>query len=148
MAKKSDTILYEALIEKGLISKTDADFLLKEVAVSGKSFQQVAVTKGIIQEKDILNVLAGKLKLTCLNLKALSVDRSVIEKIPVKIALYYKFMPVELKDRVLTIAVASPLDLKTQDEIRTQLGYDIAMVLSCQDDVSEALKKYYGYRCK
>jgi type II secretion system protein E len=144
MAKKSDTILYEALIEKGLISKADADSLLKEALSSGSSFQQVVVTKGIVQEKDVLNVLAGKLKLTCLDLKALSVDSSVIGKIPVKVALYYKFMPVELKDRVLTIAVASPLDLKTQDEIRTQLGYDIAMTLACQDDISEALKKYYG----
>jgi type II secretory ATPase GspE/PulE/Tfp pilus assembly ATPase PilB-like protein len=31
-----------------------------------------------------------------------------------------------------------------QDEIRTQLGYDIVTALSSQEDVQEALKKYYG----
>ncbi|MFA5157326.1 MAG: ATPase, T2SS/T4P/T4SS family [Candidatus Omnitrophota bacterium] len=144
MAKRSDTILYEALLEKGLITKEALEPLLKEVLSTGKSLQQIVVNKGIAREQDVLDLLAEKMKLSCINLKAIPVDKEIINKIPVKIALYYKFMPVELKERNLTIAVASPLDLKTQDEIRTQLGYDIIMVLSCHDDITECLKKYYG----
>ena len=49
-----------------------------------------------------------------------------------------------LNNRVLTIAVSYPLDLKIQDEIRTQLGYDIAMVLSPAEDIADALKRNYG----
>ncbi|HLD41048.1 MAG TPA: ATPase, T2SS/T4P/T4SS family, partial [Candidatus Omnitrophota bacterium] len=41
-------------------------------------------------------------------------------------------------------AVAYPLDVKIQDEIRTQLGYDLTMVLSSSGDIQEALKKRYG----
>ncbi|HBU08938.1 MAG TPA: hypothetical protein DEA99_07150 [Candidatus Omnitrophica bacterium] len=36
------------------------------------------------------------------------------------------------------------MDLKIQDEIRTQLGYDIAMVLSPAEDIADALKRNYG----
>ena len=144
MAKRSDAVLYEVLIEKGLLTKEAADGMLKEALSSGVSLQQAVINKGIVQEKDILNLLSEKMRLSCLDLKNAAVDKALINKIPVKVALYYKFMPLELKDRVLTIAVDSPLDLKTQDEIRTQLGYDIVMALACHDQITDALKKHYG----
>ena len=144
MPKKTDIVLSEALVEKGLLTKKDSESLLKEIGASGSSLQQVLVKRGLLPERDILNILAEKLKLTCLDLKSMSIAKPVIEKVPLKIASYYKFIPVEIKDRLLTIAVSFPLDIKTQDDIRTQLGLDIAMVFSCEDDILEALKKYYG----
>jgi len=144
MTKKLDIVLSEVLVEKGLFNKKDADSLLREAETSGLSLQQILIKRGLFPEKDILNILAERLKLSCVNLKEISIAKSIIDKIPLKIATYYKFMPVELKDRILTIAVSSPLDIKTQDEIRTQLGLDIVVVLSCQEDVLDALKKYYG----
>ena len=143
MLKKYDRLLYEALIEKALISKETLGPLLKEMDVSGEILQQILVRKGLLLEKDILNVLAEKLKLECLNLQGLSVDKSVLAKVPAKVASYYKFLPIKIKGRILTIAVASPLDIKTQDEIRTQLGYDIELVFSCQKDILDSIKRCY-----
>ena len=68
----------------------------------------------------------------------------MLKKIPIKIASYYKFLPVKAKGRLLTIAVSAPLDIKTQDEIRTQVGYDIDTVLSCSNDIQDSIKKFYG----
>ena len=144
MIKKSDTILSEALIEKALISKENLDHCLKEVDSSGQSLIQVLVKSGELSERDVLTIMAEKLKLTYLDLKRISIEKSVLDKIPVKIASYYRFLPISIKNRVLTIAVFAPLDIKTQDEIRTQVGYDIEMALSCQDEILESLKKYYG----
>ena len=144
MSKKSDTILADALIEKALITKKDLEPLLKEVETKGESLQQLLVKSRLFLEKDILNILADKLKITCIDLKTISIDKQVLDKVPVKIASYYRFIPIEIKDRTLTIAVASLLDIKTQDEIRTQLGFDIEIVLSCSADILEGLKKYYG----
>ena len=45
---------------------------------------------------------------------------------------------------MLTIAVSGPLDVKTRDDIRTYLGFDINMVLSSGEDVSDVLKRHYG----
>lgn len=63
---------------------------------------------------------------------------------PVKIASYYKFLPISLENRNLTIAVPYPLDVKIKDEIRSHLGFGIKTVLSCEHDVMEILKQYYG----
>ncbi|MFC1666920.1 ATPase, T2SS/T4P/T4SS family [Candidatus Omnitrophota bacterium] len=144
MLKKYDRLLYEALIEKSRISKETLQSLLKEADDSGETLQEILVKRGLLLEKDILNVLAGKLKVNCIDLQKTSVDKSVLSKVPVKIASYYRFLPVRMKGRVLTIAVALPLDIKTQDEIRTQLGYDIEFVFSCQADILDGIKEHYG----
>jgi type II secretory ATPase GspE/PulE/Tfp pilus assembly ATPase PilB-like protein len=144
MLKKIDKILSEELLERGLISRKDLEPLLKEVDASNNSLLQILASKGLLPERDILKILAEKLKIPYMNLKEINIEKSVLDKAPIKIALYYGFMPVEIKDRTLTIAVPYPLDIKMQDEIRTQLGYDIVTALSSQEDVQEALKKYYG----
>lgn len=145
MPKKIDIVLSEALTEKGLLAAKDLEPLLKESDTSGESLQQLLVRRGLLPERDILNILAERLKLSCINLKGVAVDKSVLDKVPVKIASYYRFVPLDIKKRVLTVAVSSPLDIKIQDEIRAQLGYDIEMVLSCQADILDDLKRYYGF---
>jgi type II secretory ATPase GspE/PulE/Tfp pilus assembly ATPase PilB-like protein len=82
--------------------------------------------------------------LAVVDLKTAVPDKVAIAKVPTKIAAYYKIVPVAFKDRVLTVAVSYPLDVKIQDEIRTQLGYDIVLALAPEAEVAEAFKKYYG----
>ena len=144
MAKKIDTILQEALIRKGLVSQEIWDDILKEAALSEGSIVDTIVKKGLILEKEALKILAQALNLECVESNDITFDKSVADKIPLRIAFYYKFMPLKIKDKNLTIAVSFPLDVKTCDEIRIHLGYHINMVLAPQTDILEALKKLYG----
>ncbi|MDD5194408.1 MAG: ATPase, T2SS/T4P/T4SS family [Candidatus Omnitrophica bacterium] len=144
MPKRIDTILSEGLVEKGLISKDAADQILKEAQNSDKSFKELLLGRKILPEHDILIILSEKLHLPFIELKQTTIEKSAIARSPFKISSYYKFMPVVFKDRVLSIAVAYPLDVKIQDEIITQLGCDISVNLACESDISDALKKYYG----
>lgn len=145
MLKKTDVFLRDALIEKGLSTKESLDLFLKDMPdTSQEGLAQYLIKRGLFTEEKILNLLAEKLKISYINLNMISIDKAVIEKVPVKVASYYGFMPVELKNRVLTIAVPYPLDIKIQDEITTQLGCGIDIVFSRQNDIVENLKKYYG----
>ena len=144
MLKKLDILLSEALIAKDLVKKGDLDFLLKESGSTGVNLAQMIITKGLLPEKDILVLLSEKLGLLYVDTKDIPIDKSVISNVPVKIASYYRFLPIEIKDKVLTLAVSWPLDIKVQDEIRMQLGLDIEMVLSSTNDILDGLKKYYG----
>ncbi len=144
MLKKSDVILYDTLVEKALASKEALEPFIKEAETSDISLSHILVKHGLFRESDLLTIIAERMKLSCINLNAVTVEKHVLDKIPVKIAQYYKFLPITIKDRTLTIAVPSPLDIKTQDEIRTQLGYDLDMVLACESDISGALQRCYG----
>lgn len=144
MVKKIDNILVDSMVEKHLLSQNDVSSIIKEAEASGGGVQEILVKRGLVSEKEILKILSDKLGLSCVDLKGYNIDKSVLDKVPVKIASYYKFMPLKIKDRILTVAVSTPLDIKIQDEIRTQLGYEIDMVLSCSDDILESLQRYYG----
>lgn len=141
---KTDSFLSEALVKQGSFSRQALDGLLKEAQDSSQSLASVLISRKGIPEQEILNILARELKLSSVDIKALSIDKSLIEKVPLRIASYYKFLPLKLNGRALSIAVAEPLEVKTQDEIRTQLGYDIEVVLALSGDIREGLKKYYG----
>ncbi|MFH1753582.1 MAG: ATPase, T2SS/T4P/T4SS family [Candidatus Omnitrophota bacterium] len=144
MLKRESKILYDALLESKAISKEALTPFVKEAESTGASLQQILVKEGAVPERDILDILAKKLKLSCFDLRSTPIDKSVLKKVPLKVAAYYKFIPIKIDGMALTVAVNSPLDVKTQDEIRTQLGYDIEVVLSCANDIQESLKKYYG----
>ena len=142
--KKHDTVLLEALMQKGMLSKEKLEPLLKEIGQSGATLQQVLISKSVIKETDILQVLSDTLGLEIVDVRNAEVDQKVLDIVPVKIATYYRFLPMSIKGRTLTVAVNAPMDLKTQDEIRTQLGYEVAFVLTSTKDMMEALKRSYG----
>ena len=141
---KVDSVLSNVLIEKKLVTRELLGSLIKEAEESNQSLSSILDRNDIISKEKILDLLSEQLKIPSINLKKASIDKSIIGKVPIKFASYYKFLPMKIKDNVLTIAVSYPLDVKTQDEIRTYLGYGVEMVLSTEDDVIEMLKLHYG----
>lgn len=141
---KIDTVLYEALIKRGHLNKEALEPLIKEAQESSSSLFLILRKYNLIPEPQILKILSEELNISYQELKSAVVDKTIIDQVSLKVASYYKFLPLGLNNRVLTIAVSYPLDLKIQDEIRTQLGYDIAMVLSPAEDIVDALKRNYG----
>ncbi|MFH1782620.1 MAG: ATPase, T2SS/T4P/T4SS family [Candidatus Omnitrophota bacterium] len=144
MIKRYDKELYDELVKKSLASKDVLDALMQDVESKGESLSALLVDKGLFSEKDLLKILAETLRLAFIEADTVSVDKEVLQKVPSKIALYYKFLPIKISGRILTIAVSSPLDIKIQDEIRTQLGYGIQTVLSSKENIKEGIKKNYG----
>ncbi|MCX5666907.1 MAG: ATPase, T2SS/T4P/T4SS family, partial [Candidatus Omnitrophica bacterium] len=144
MLKRYDLVLYEALLEKGMITREALEPCAAESERSGEALARILAKRSLLSEKDALVILAEKLKLPLVDLRRTAIDKKVIDKIPAKVAIYYRFVPLGIKERTFTIAVSYPLDIKVQDEIRTQLGHDIETALSTSDDIEEALKKYYG----
>ena len=144
MAKKTDLILAKTLVEKGLVDQKQMDAFVRESDGSGEGLQAILLKHGILGEKDILIILAGILRLPYIQLKELTVEKSVLDKIPIKIASYYGFIPLNISGRILTIAVAAPLEIRIRDEIRVQLGYEIETALAEQSDIADVLEKWRG----
>ncbi len=144
MLKKLDALLAKTLVDKELLSRSDSESFLKEAASGNENLFQLLSRRGIVQERSLLAVLAEGVGGRFLDIRSISVEKRVLDKVPVKIAVYYNFMPLEIRERVLTIAVSYPLDIKTQDEIGTQLGFEIETVLSPRADIADTLKKHYG----
>ena len=144
MIKGSDKNLSEALVELGILPKDEVASYLKTIQPTEESFDAYLMRNGILSKQQILSTLEKKFHIQVIDLKKTQVDEGVIERIPVKLAWYYKFLPIRIENKVLTIASSVPLDVKIQDEIRVNLGYEPHVLLACELDILDALKKYYG----
>ncbi|MBI2871030.1 MAG: Flp pilus assembly complex ATPase component TadA [Candidatus Omnitrophica bacterium] len=144
MDKRIDPILTEGLLEGGLISRQTLAAAQAEVVKTTEGLAAHLVKKKLVPEDAILTILSEKLKLARVHLKDILVDTSVIEKVPLKIASYYKFAPVKMDGTTLTIAVSYPMDIKTMDAIRLHLGCNVACILTTEEDLQDALKTNYG----
>ncbi|MGE5280578.1 MAG: ATPase, T2SS/T4P/T4SS family [Deltaproteobacteria bacterium] len=144
MFSRADQALAKALRAKKHITAEAFDGLLSQAQERNVSLQRLAVSQGIVSEEECLELLAGELSLEMVDLETVSVDKEVIKRVPVKIASYYNFFPLSLRERTLTVAVAAPLDIRTEDEIRTQLGYEVKCVLARAEGVAKMLKLHYG----
>ncbi len=145
MLSKTDTLFSKTLMDKGLISSQALQPYLDEASKSKENLLTLLLKKGVLSEEDLLRNISESLKIPFAEQYQLHSDPAVIEKVPLKIAEYYKIVPLKLDKKKLTVAVSSPLDLRMQDDIRAHLGYEVEMVLARQRDVVEALKKAYGF---
>ncbi len=134
----------DALVQGGLLDEGNLQRYSQEAANAGVKLTVHLVRAGVLQAHDVLKVLSARFHCEVLDLKAVNVEKSVIERVPVKFATYYQFLPLAIDRQKMTIAIAEPLDIYTQDEIRALLGLEPKFVLASAWDIEEALKKYYG----
>ncbi|MCM8774732.1 MAG: Flp pilus assembly complex ATPase component TadA [Candidatus Omnitrophica bacterium] len=135
---------YRIVAESGFISKEDLDRIYRESENSDLTFSQLLVRSGLLKESELLGLYAKHLGIPFINLKTLVIDKAILSKVPVKFAAYYKFFPMRLNDRRLTIAISKLLDVHVLDEIRFGLGYEIETVLAPEKEIEEMLNRYYG----
>jgi type II secretion system protein E len=144
MPYKKEILLGQLLIDKNFITVEQLDGALKEQRKSGGFLGNVLVRLGYISQDKLFPVLAEQLDVEYVKLKNKDINPGVIEKVPAKFASHYKLIPLDVKGNVLTVAVTNPLDIHTLDDIKLLLGYDTKPVLASEDDIIEAIRKYYG----
>ena len=122
MSKQTDKLLYDVLISEHLVDKTKLDDILKNDNIRGASLILRLDSSSVAGEAKILESLAKKMALEYRQIKNEIVDPNVINRVPIKFAWHYQFMPLTVQDNVLTIAIYYPLDIKTQDECQINVS--------------------------
>jgi len=144
MSSIDHNLIGQMLIQEGLISAEQLELLLKEQQKTGDFICNSIVKLGFASEEKIFSVLSRQLNIPYIKLKDKNLDPSVIQRVPAKFASYYKIIPLEFKNNILSIAMTDPLDIRTQDDLRLLLGSEITCVLASGSEINEAIRKYYG----
>lgn len=142
--KRENRILKDALISNNVLTEEQVKNYLAQAETANISFKDFLLENSLVTDKQILISLSQFLNIPMVDFRSAEVDRALVAEVPIKIAWYYKFMPVKLEGQMLTVATVIPLDVKIQDEIRVHLGYSIVNHLAAQNDLLEAFKKNYG----
>ena len=144
MTFKKEILLGQLLINKSLITIDQLEAALREQKKSDGFLGSTLIKMGYISEDDLFQVLAEQLGVEYVKLKNRHIEPEIIEKVPAKFASHYKLIPISFADDILTIAVTNPLDIHTIDDVKLLLGYETKVVLANEEDIIDAIRKYYG----
>jgi type II secretory ATPase GspE/PulE/Tfp pilus assembly ATPase PilB-like protein len=137
-------VFTDALVKSGLVTAQELQSYLLEAHKAGLRLSSYLLRERILNREHLLKTLSAHLHFDVVDLKTFPIDKSVIDRVPVKFASYYHLMPVAVDGNKLTAAVAEPLDIHSQDDIRAHLKLEPRFVLAAPRDIDEALKQYYG----
>jgi type II secretory ATPase GspE/PulE/Tfp pilus assembly ATPase PilB-like protein len=135
----------DILVEKGLVTPDELQRALAEQERTGEFLGLALIKMGCISEEQLLRSLSEQLNIPFVDLEQLTIDRAVIKRVPARLVEHYKVMPVRWERDVLTIALSN-LHRYTWalEDIGLHLGCEVRAVLAVRDQVSEAIRKYYG----
>lgn len=134
----------QMLIQEGVITPEQLEKTLEYQKKSGGYLCANLIKLGFAGDDKIFPLLAKKIKVPYVNLRDTTVTAEVIKIVPAKFVTHYKIIPVALEEGVLALAMADPLDVNTLDDIRLFLGYEIKPMLAGENDILEAISRYYG----
>jgi len=133
------------LVEEGVITPQQLETALREQHPDQEMLGETLLRLGYVEDPlAYYPVLAGQLGLAFVRPAAEAIPQEAVERLPAQYASYYKAMPVDWRDGVLTIAVANPLDIHVADGLQAVIRDPVTFVLAREKDIVEAIRTYYG----
>ncbi|HEY5297558.1 MAG TPA: ATPase, T2SS/T4P/T4SS family [Verrucomicrobiae bacterium] len=143
MAEKDDYLL-DLLIDLGF---TNADQVAKarsEAEAAGVGIVDLLVANHVIKPADVTQAKAAQFGAEVVNLAGLKLEDEVISIIPRHIAKKYRAVPIFKVDGKVGVAIADPSDLNTIDSLTHLLNAEIELRVASEQDIENALNRYYG----
>ena len=138
--------LGELLVESGAITQAQLERALEEQRRTNERLGSILVKQGAVSDRDIALTLSKQLGIPLISLKRVKIEPKLLSLVPENIARRNLLIPVELKDGRLIVAMADPLNVLVQDELRLLTGYDIDVVVAPASEIKQAIEHYYGMR--
>lgn len=145
MNKKEPLLLGQMLIKKGIISPSQLDIALEEQKKFQAPLGETLLRLGFLEDPtDFLTSVGEQHGIEFRRLRDYEVPPHVIAMVPAQMATFYKVIPLEYKDNVLTVAAVYPHDVGMIDTLGMLVPGMIKTVLAGEKDVFEAIRRYYG----
>ncbi len=134
----------EILIEKKLLTKEKLEAALRQQLDSGKFLGEILIGMGLIDEKTLLTVLAEQFNTHFVELDNVQINPLIVKMVPQDLVLEYRFMPIEMRNAVILIAISNPLDMWPMSVLQKKLSLsDVQIVLAKKNDIENFIRKYY-----
>lgn len=135
--------LGELLIEAGLIDKVQLQSALAYQKKWNVKLGAALIDMRFISERDLASFLEQQLNTTCVSIMTKEIHPDVINAVKPEIAKKYGIFPLDVEEKVMTVATSDPLDLPMLDELSFRLGKRIRPQLALDSEVKRAINCYY-----
>ncbi|MBT6227685.1 MAG: Flp pilus assembly complex ATPase component TadA [Candidatus Scalindua sp.] len=134
-----DILVGQRILTNDQVKQCDA-----EQKKSDSSIEQIILEKEFATRKMISDAVGAYFNVPYVDLDNYDIDTKVLKLVSERLARKYKFLPLFKIVNNLTIAISNPRNLFGIDEIRDILDCDIELTVSTEDQILQALDRYYG----
>jgi type IV pilus assembly protein PilB len=134
----------ELFIEQRVLQPSQAEDVLNETNLNGKSIVQAMVDGGFVDEPGFYYTVADALGAEYVDLGEKEIPPAILKLIPSGLARLHRALPIGLSGNTLRVALADPLDPRAAEDLRFALGKDIDVVVAPTEQIDNRIKEYYG----
>ncbi len=136
--------ILDVLVQKKILNKSDITAIKKKISASGSSLESVLLDKGVNPE-DILVAKGEYLGIPTANVDDKNITYDILKFVPEESAVYYKFIPIGLKNNVLEIGIVDPDNIEARDAlnfIASKIGMPFKVYLISEKEFGKAIQLY------
>ncbi|MEK7143261.1 MAG: GspE/PulE family protein [Patescibacteria group bacterium] len=136
----------DELAKKGLIKKSEINNIVKDAEESG-GFVDDELKKRGMSENEILILKGEYLNIPTKALEGRGMSFEVLKYVPEESAIFYKFVPLGIKDGVLEVGIVDAENIEARDAlsfIASKLGIPFKLYLISPSDFNVAIENYKG----
>jgi len=139
-----DKQVAEFFIEQRVLQPSQAEDVLSEAELNGKTVAQAIIDGGFIDEPGFYQTIANGLGTDFIDLAEREIAPEILRLIPSGLARLHGALPIEMSGTTLRIALVDPFDLNVVEDLHFALGKEIYVVVSPTDQIEDLIKQYYG----
>lgn len=134
----------EFFVEHSVLQPSQAEDVLDEVELNGKTVVQAMIDGGFIDEPGFYQTIANGLGTDLVDLAEREIRPEILRLIPSGLARLHGALPIDVSGTTLRVALVDPFDLHAAEDLRFALGKDIHVIVSPADQIEDLIKQYYG----
>src|SRR5437667_388891 len=134
----------ELFIEQHVLQPSQADDVLNEAQLNGKTIAQAMVDSGFVDERGFYQTIADGLGTEYVDLNEKEIAPKIVRLIPGGLARLHRALPIGMSGNTLRVALVDPLDLRATEDLRFALGKDVDVVVASAEQIEDRIKQYYG----
>jgi type IV pilus assembly protein PilB len=140
----NDKQVAELFVEQNVLQPSQAEDVLNEANLNGKTIVQAMVDSGFVVESGFYHTLADALGAEYVDLNDTEIPPAILKLIPSGLARLHRALPIGLSGNTLRVALADPLDPRAVEDLRFALGKDIDVVVAPIEQIDHRIKEHYG----
>jgi type IV pilus assembly protein PilB len=140
----NDKQLAELFVEQRVLQPSQAEDVLSEANLNGKTIAQAMVDSGFVDESGFYRTIAEALGTEYLDLSDKEISPAILKLIPSGLARLHRALPIGISGNTLRVALVDPLDPRAAEDLRFALGKDVDVVVAPTEQIENRIKEYYG----
>lgn len=128
-----------ALVRRAIVTKDAFERALETSRTSGVPLQDVIVGLGLADERTAYNVLAGAAGLPFADVRDIKPTPLARRLVPAPIVHRHEVLPLEIDDRVVRYATATPRDPEAERAVSMATGRPTMALVACRSDLRSAI---------